>query len=326
MGASCCAGASPPRPAITTPRSRRCATWSRGIEAELGAKPQRRLRHAGHAVARDRAGEERQFDLPDRPALRPRSRGRRSAATCALPTTPIASRCREATDGAAAGARAVFGVILGTGRRRRASSSTAASLTGANAIAGEWGHSPLPWPRDDERPGRPAIAASAAASRPSCPGRRCATTTRTASRRCRRASPPAPPPAMPAARCGARPLRGPAGPRPRHASSTCSTPTSSCWAAALGQIGRLYRRRAAALGRLCLFRHGGDPAGAAGMGRFERRARRRLAVGRRRRARTFSSRAWAAPRSRRARLHDIVAVVELMSCDTPFARSRMPSS
>ncbi len=26
-------------------------------------------------------------------------------------------------------------------------------LTGPNAIAGEWGHSPLPWPRDDERPG-----------------------------------------------------------------------------------------------------------------------------------------------------------------------------
>ena len=25
--------------------------------------------------------------------------------------------------------------------------------TGANAIAGEWGHNPLPWPRDDERPG-----------------------------------------------------------------------------------------------------------------------------------------------------------------------------
>jgi fructokinase len=26
-------------------------------------------------------------------------------------------------------------------------------LTGPNAIAGEWGHNPLPWPRDDERPG-----------------------------------------------------------------------------------------------------------------------------------------------------------------------------
>jgi fructokinase len=58
----------------------------------------------------------------------------------------------EAVDGAAAEARAVFGVIVGTGTgggiviERRV-------WTGPNAIAGEWGHNPLPWPRDDERPG-----------------------------------------------------------------------------------------------------------------------------------------------------------------------------
>ncbi|HVR70051.1 MAG TPA: ROK family protein [Vicinamibacteria bacterium] len=58
----------------------------------------------------------------------------------------------EAVDGAAAEARAVFGVIVGTGTGggivldRRV-------WTGPNAIAGEWGHNPLPWPRDDERPG-----------------------------------------------------------------------------------------------------------------------------------------------------------------------------
>jgi fructokinase len=58
----------------------------------------------------------------------------------------------EATDGAGAGAGVVFGVILGTG--------TGAGLvvhghvlTGANAIAGEWGHNPLPAPTDEERPG-----------------------------------------------------------------------------------------------------------------------------------------------------------------------------
>ncbi|HET6466843.1 MAG TPA: ROK family protein, partial [Geminicoccaceae bacterium] len=28
-------------------------------------------------------------------------------------------------------------------------------LVGPNAIAGEWGHNPLPWPRDEERPGPP---------------------------------------------------------------------------------------------------------------------------------------------------------------------------
>jgi fructokinase len=58
----------------------------------------------------------------------------------------------EATDGAAAGAGVVFGVIVGTG--------TGAGIVmrgqvhgGPNGIAGEWGHNPLPWPDEDERPG-----------------------------------------------------------------------------------------------------------------------------------------------------------------------------
>jgi fructokinase len=58
----------------------------------------------------------------------------------------------EATDGAAAGARVVFGVIVGTG--------TGGGIVldgrvveGANRIAGEWGHNPLPWPEPDEWPG-----------------------------------------------------------------------------------------------------------------------------------------------------------------------------
>ena len=34
-------------------------------------------------------------------------------------------------------------------------------LTGPNAIAGEWGHNPLPWPRDDERPGPPCYCGKA---------------------------------------------------------------------------------------------------------------------------------------------------------------------
>ncbi len=57
----------------------------------------------------------------------------------------------EAVDGAAAGAGVVFGVIIGTGvgggivvdgRVRE----------GANAIAGEWGHNPLPLPAGDDLP------------------------------------------------------------------------------------------------------------------------------------------------------------------------------
>ena len=60
----------------------------------------------------------------------------------------------EAVSGAGQGVDTVFGVIIGTGvgggivvGRRL--------LVGRNAIAGEWGHNPLPWPHDDERPGSP---------------------------------------------------------------------------------------------------------------------------------------------------------------------------
>ena len=58
----------------------------------------------------------------------------------------------EATDGAAKGARSVFGVIIGTG--------TGGGIVidghvieGRHRIAGEWGHNPLPWPTADEIPG-----------------------------------------------------------------------------------------------------------------------------------------------------------------------------
>jgi fructokinase len=58
----------------------------------------------------------------------------------------------EATDGAAREAAVVFGVIVGTG--------TGGGIVvegrpvhGANAIGGEWGHNPLPWPGADELPG-----------------------------------------------------------------------------------------------------------------------------------------------------------------------------
>lgn len=60
----------------------------------------------------------------------------------------------EATDGAAAGAEVVFGVILGTG----VGAGIVVNghiLTGPNGIAGEWGHNPLPWPQAHELPGPP---------------------------------------------------------------------------------------------------------------------------------------------------------------------------
>ena len=58
----------------------------------------------------------------------------------------------EARDGAGEGHALVFGVILGTG--------TGGGLVvdgrvwrGRNAVGGEWGHNPLPWPGPSERPG-----------------------------------------------------------------------------------------------------------------------------------------------------------------------------
>lgn len=58
----------------------------------------------------------------------------------------------EATDGAAAGAASVFGVILGTGVGGGIVIH-GRPLAGPNAIAGEWGHNPLPWPGPDDLPG-----------------------------------------------------------------------------------------------------------------------------------------------------------------------------
>ncbi len=60
----------------------------------------------------------------------------------------------EARDGAAADARVVFGVILGTGCGGGLVVD-GRPIVGPNAIAGEWGHNPLPWPEEAERPGPP---------------------------------------------------------------------------------------------------------------------------------------------------------------------------
>ncbi len=60
----------------------------------------------------------------------------------------------EATDGAAAGAGLVFAVILGTGCGGGVAMNGAVHV-GPNAVAGEWGHNPLPWATGDELPGPP---------------------------------------------------------------------------------------------------------------------------------------------------------------------------
>lgn len=55
----------------------------------------------------------------------------------------------EAQDGAAKDARSVFGVIIGTGCGGGLVINQQL-VTGPNAITGEWGHNPLPWPQADE--------------------------------------------------------------------------------------------------------------------------------------------------------------------------------
>jgi len=60
----------------------------------------------------------------------------------------------EAVDGAGQGAEVVFGVILGTGVGGGIVVRGEA-LTGPNAIAGEWGHNPLPLPEGSDLPLRP---------------------------------------------------------------------------------------------------------------------------------------------------------------------------
>ena len=59
----------------------------------------------------------------------------------------------EATDGSGSGEAVVFGVILGTGVGGGIVVGGKV-MTGHNAIAGEWGHTPLPWMTAEEWPGR----------------------------------------------------------------------------------------------------------------------------------------------------------------------------
>jgi fructokinase len=60
----------------------------------------------------------------------------------------------EATDGAGADAGVVFGVILGTGCGGGVVTH-GRLVEGRNAFAGEWGHTPLPWPTSEEHPAPP---------------------------------------------------------------------------------------------------------------------------------------------------------------------------
>ena len=76
----------------------------------------------------------------------------------------------EASDGAAAGKSVVFGVIAGTGIGGGVVVN-GQIITGAHAIAGEWGHNPRPARVPMRYPVRNVTAANVAASKPGAPGR-----------------------------------------------------------------------------------------------------------------------------------------------------------
>ena len=151
----------------------------------------------------------------------------------------------EAVDGAAAGARVVFGVIVGTGTGggvvvdRRV-------VTGANAIAGEWGHNPLALAAQPTRPAasgraRPATAAGPGASKRSSrdPASRTTTSVRAAPGRAVRRSwrAPRPPTRPPSAACSATRIEWRAG---WPESSTCIDPDVIVLGGGMSNVDRLY--------------------------------------------------------------------------------------
>jgi fructokinase len=177
----------------------------------------------------------------------------------------------EATDGAGKGAETVFGVILGTG--------VGGGLVvhgrlvrGPNAVAGEWGHNPLPWPGRDEQPGHycycgktgciETFLSGPALERDFGEGVSAAEIARMAEQGRRRAVA----------------LRRPAGAGACHHHQRlrplCDRAGRRC-----RQHRAALPQRAPSVGRIRVLGRGGDPAAAAGARRFVRRARRGVAVG-----------------------------------------------
>ena len=128
-----------PRRAISSPPSR----WSWETSAPSASAFPARSR-------RDRAGQERELDLADRPASGSRSRARLGRPV-RLTNDANCFALSEATDGAAQGRALSSASFLAPDRRRIVVNGRV--LEGRHRIAGEWGHNPLPWPQDDELPG-----------------------------------------------------------------------------------------------------------------------------------------------------------------------------
>ncbi len=185
----------------------------------------------------------------------------------------------EATDGAAAGAAVVFGVIIGTG--------TGGGLVvngrvvvGANAIAGEWGHNPLPAPEEDERPGPECYCGRSGCIETFLSGPGLARDYLAHGGE-----------DIPAIEIAARAARGEARAtgcldryERRFARAIASVinvvdPDVVVLGGGLSNIAALVRARARAVERACVFGSRGDQAAAGEARRRQWRARRRLALG-----------------------------------------------
>ena len=148
----------------------------------------------------------------------------------------------EAADGAGAGLRMVFGVIIGTGCGGGIVVDGRV-VPGRHRIAGEWGHNPLPWPTLEEIPGPHCWCGQWGCLETLVAGPGAGARLRRARRRATpAASRPAPPPASSARAGGAGPPRRPAGARAGAGGRTCSIPTRSCWAAGCRTWTHLYEQ------------------------------------------------------------------------------------
>ena len=182
----------------------------------------------------------------------------------------------EARDGAGAGFRTVFGVILGTGVGGGAVVNGAA-LVGPNAISGEWGHNPLPWPRPDELPGDLCYCGKRGCIETFLSGPGFAANDQ--SNRGRRSAPEI----VAAARAGeTRAIKSFDLYIDRLARSLATVinmldPDVIVLGGGMSNVEEIYREGARALGRLCLQRCGSHQAGPEPLGRLERSQRRRLA-------------------------------------------------
>ena len=145
---------------VPTPRDRYAATLAaittlvEGLERE-GSEPARvGIGIPGALSPATGLGEERATVSGSTAAPFARTSSASSTGPSASRTTRTASRCRRPGTAPARG-RAPSSASSWEPAPAAASSSTAASSTGPNAIAGEWGHNPLPWPRAGEWPGAP---------------------------------------------------------------------------------------------------------------------------------------------------------------------------